>query len=199
MAVKFNEDYNLTFVYLYGKFDGENNAGEKFNFKRNDSDLALNYKLTDYLKIFLGAKYLSYGIMPAKDNLYSAITYEITGIDSHTSYGPGLGISATIPILNNIFGLATVSGLYLWGKDKFDIKDDRGANQRNLSISYNEYGINTNLSIAYYISDYSTAISLGGRFQYIIADYPGNEIYLSNIKSIIYGVTLTATYTFSIW
>ena len=201
LAARFNDDFNLTFVYLYGKFDAEKGDGTKANFKRNDSDLALNYRLTDYFKIFLGAKFLSYDIVPAKDNYWGSLSFEIKDMKSHTSYGPGLGVSATVPITGNIFGLATISGLYLLGKEEIDIIDRSNVFtpvSRTLKIGYNEHGINSNISIAYYIAQASTVISLGGRFQYIMADYKGNEIYLSDIKFMIYGATLTATYTFGI-
>ena len=51
LSVKFNDDFNLTFVYLYGKFDIEQEAifggatySSKYKLKRKDSDLALNYR-----------------------------------------------------------------------------------------------------------------------------------------------------------
>ena len=56
----------------------------------------------------------------------------------------------------------------------------------------------TTLSLAYYIAQASTVISLGGRLQYLIANYESNAIFLDSIKFAIYGVTLTATYTFNI-
>ena len=202
ISAKFNNDFNLTFVFLYGTFNSE-----KSNFKRIDSDLALNYKLSDYFKVFAGVKYLSYGVMPAKSNFMAANDFEIEKVNAHTSYGAGLGVSATIPITGNLFGLATVSGLYLFGNQKIDIyeiKPDAGPppgmlkDPHSLKIGYKEYGINSNLSVAYYIAEWSTVISLGGRFQYIIADYEDNAIYLSSVGFLIYGVTLTATYTFNI-
>ncbi|MCL2026454.1 MAG: hypothetical protein FWG92_06585, partial [Leptospirales bacterium] len=75
--------------------------------------------------------------------------------------------------------------------------DTSGNNPRSLNLSYNEYGINSTLSLAYYIAQASTVISLGGRLQYLIANYESNAIFLDSIKFAIYGVTLTATYTFS--
>ena len=201
LSVKFNDDFNLTFVYLYGKFSAEKNDGSKADFKRNDSDLALNYKLNDYFKVFIGAKYLSYDIIPVKDNFWGSMDFKVIGMESHTSYGPGLGVSATIPITGNIFGLATISGLYLWGEEKVDKTNALPYPyelRKTLKIGYNEYGINSNISMAYYIAQYSIVISLGGRFQFIMADYEDNEIHLSDIKFMIYGATLTATYTFRI-
>jgi len=201
LSVKFNNDFNLTFVFLYGKFESE-----KSNFRRIDSDIALNYRLSNYFKIFIGAKYLSYGVMPIGDNFWGAHDFIIKKINTHTSYGTGLVVSATVPITGNLFCLGTVSGLYLLGNEKVDIYkiEIEGPPPvfkyppQRLKIGYNEYGINTNLSLAYYIADWSTVVSLGGRFQYIIADYKDNDIYLSSVRFMIYGVTLTATYTFSL-
>ena len=70
----------------------------------------------------------------------------------------------------------------------------------DVNLAYNEYGFNTNISLAYYVSDISTVISLGWRFQYLLADYKdkNNDISLDYIRFIIHGVTLTATYNFSI-
>ena len=204
LAARFSNDFNFTFVFLYGNFDATKDSGggkkEKAEFKRIDSDLALNYKLNDYFKVFIGAKYLAYDIVPA-DILIGTVQYNMQKVDPHKSYGGGLGASATIPITENIFGLATLSGLYLQGNDKMLVEKQTGgftSTYHNLKLSYNEYGINTTLALAYYIAPASTVISLGGRFQYIYADYKDNEIGLNYIGFTVYGVTLSATYTFRI-
>jgi hypothetical protein len=195
LSAKFNDDFNLTFVFLYGNFNAKNNQGKNANFKRIDSDLALNYRLNNYLKVFAGIQYLAYDILPAKVNLADVI--EIKG--QHSSFGTGIGISGTIPVTGNIFGLCSVSGLYLWGKDEVEISDPwQLIPAQSSNVDYKEYGVNSNLSIAYYIAEVSTVISLGGRFQYIYTDYKGNELGLSSIRFKMYGVTLTATYSFSI-
>ena len=199
LAVRLSNDFSLTFVFLYGTFKTKRDYGtlkSDSKYWRNDSDLVLNYKLNDYFKIFAGVKYFSYAITPADtDNS----TFRIKKIDAHTSYGAGTGLSATVPLVGSLFCLGTVSGLYLWGTDKVKIEDySTGNNKRSVNNGYNEYGINSTLSLAYYIAPASTVISLGGRFQYLMADYKKNDIYLDSIKFTIYGVTLTATYTFSI-
>jgi len=204
LAVRFSNDFNITFVYLYGRFETEKDKGSieksKPKFSRVDSDLALNYRLGDYFKVFAGIKYLSYGITPAMTDIS---TFEINKtVDIHTSYGPGVGLSATVPLIGNLFALGTVSGLYLWGSHGVDITDMTIGSppypQRHVNLKYNEYGINTTLSLAYYIAPASTVISLGGRFQYLKSDYKKNAIYLDSIEFTSYGATLTATYTFSI-
>ena len=179
LSVKFNDDFNLTFVYLYGKFDMEEKYEdngvleiEKSKIKRSDSDLALNYRLNDYFKVFAGAKYMSF---------WNA------GFD-HSGIGPGVGLSATYPLSENLFLLGTFSGFYLWGHEE----DKNGDHDSD----FKEYGFNSTLSLAYYIASASTTVSLGGRFQYVKADY--DESFKDNLKNKFYGITLTATYSFSL-
>jgi long-subunit fatty acid transport protein len=146
--------------------------GQSFKVKRTDSDLALNYRLNDYFKVFFGAKYLGYSI-PRSD---------VKG------FGPGLGLSITYPIINDIFLLATLSGFHLWFNE--DNKNDVSKNSR-------DYGFNSTLALAYYIAPASTAISLGGRYQVDKQYYV--DISDSDKKTTkFYGITLTAIYTFSI-
>ena len=206
ISVKINADFNLTFVYLYSKFDYTENIYKdvggsffvKSKIKRSDSDLAVNYRLNDYLKLFVGAKYLAYEIRlsyddPADERLYSN--------SKHFGIGPGLGLNCTYPVTANIFLLGTISGFYLFSpgekfEDYYMYDGDRPA---KMTVGYNEYGINTNISAAYYISDWSTVISLGIRYQYFITDYSDYEPFLINsIKNQFFGVTLSATYTFSL-
>ena len=198
LSLRFSNDFNLTFVYLLGNFETVKNDGSfkyKSKYRRSDSDLALNYRLSDYFKVFVGMKYLSYDITPGNTD---EATFLIRSRDAHTSLGSGAGLSATVPLIGDFFVLGTISGLYLWGADKVKIGDVNGNNPRSVNLDYNEYGINSTLSLAYYIAPASTVISLGGRFQYLIANYKNNAIYLDSIKFTIYGVTLTATYTFNL-
>jgi len=119
-----------------------------------------------------------------------------------------------LPVIDNLFILGTLSGFYLWGKEKgyLEIIDGIG-NYFNDKFNYKEYGINSNLSIAYYITGISTVISLGGRLQYFKTDCgnikdlrtfassppsAGQGIYNGDKIQKIYGITLTATYSFSI-
>jgi len=206
VSVKLNNDFNLTFVYLYTKFDYTETVYKDFGgayfvkskIQRSDSDLALNYRLNHYLKVFAGMKYLGYEVKSSYDDTKQG-THSCQS--KHNSFGPGLGLSSAYPVTENIFLLATLSGFYLFSPgEKFEdnllYDGDRPA---KMTIGYNEYGINTNISVAYYIAQISTVISLGCRYQYFITDYYDYEPFLiNNIKNQIYGITLTATYTFSL-
>ena len=181
LAVKFNDDFNLTGVFLYGKIKyKDEDDGDVFTFKRIDSDLALNYRLNDYLKIFAGIKYMSYTIVDADDF-------------DHSGFGPGIGISAAYPVVDSLFLLATLSGFHLWGNEE---EGDESPDE----YGYREYGINTTLALAYYIPSISTVISLGGRYQQFKTVYNQEEVNsgeeVDDLTWKFYGITLTVTYTF---
>ncbi|MCL1865589.1 MAG: hypothetical protein FWF73_07240 [Spirochaetes bacterium] len=179
LSVKFDDDYNLTFVYYYGEY--EYNSGKKS--KRHDSDIALNYRLNDYLKIFGGIKYHKV-ITTSNEGSHPPVV--IYGIKAD-SIGPGVGLTAAYPLVENMYILATGAGLFSWRTAEYDL-GPRGKENRN----YNSYGYNLTMSVVYYITPASTVINLGGRYQCSI------DRINTNIQDTYYGITLTATYSFSI-
>lgn len=185
LSAKFTDDFNLTFVFLYGKFKDITNSDNvdtldvvTYDMKRYDSDLALNYRLNSYFKLFIGGKYMGYD-------------YKVDGASGtfkHRSYGPGAGISAVFPISGNFFLIGNAGFLYLWGK-QIEFNDEQ-------TQDYMERGVNTSLSLAYYIEPASTTINLGGRYQYIRTKYEENTDCMD--ENHFYGITLSATYSFGI-
>ena len=197
LSVKFSENFNLTFVFLYGKFNfkDKDDVYSKFKAKRSDADLALNYRLNGYLKIFAGAKYLSFD-MAQVEYAYGPGAADISVNDGkHEFIGAGLGLSATFPIAQNLFLLATLSGFSGWGTEKVDVK---GSKNFSFDAGINDFGVNSNLSLAYYITSASTVISLGGRYQYFKTKYDEKQFFPVSIKNTIYGVTLSASYSFDL-
>ena len=204
LSVKFNEDFNLTFVFLYGRFNYKSqNPNDSTDFKSNriDTDIALNYRLSEYFKVFGGIKYLSFDMMRVPNYFYLALPQLYDQQVLHRSLGLGLGLSATILVSENIFLLGTFSGFYLTnaGKEKIAVIDDLATMEiiNRSKAKYRDYGINSQVSAAYYIASISTAINLGGRIQYFITDY-NNDKYPVTVKHVIYGITLSATYSFNI-
>ena len=190
LSVKLNENFNLTFVYLYGKFDYKAEHGtttDDFKSVRSDTDLALNYRLNDYFKVFAGIKYLAFDMMQVE---YFDGTSSFMNDGNHTCFCGGLGISAVFPIMENLFLLGTISGLYGHGKDKIY------ASGSSFKTGFDDYGLNANLSIAYYIAPASTTISLGARTQYFKTKY--SDKFPVTVENQIYGITLTAAYSFNI-
>ena len=187
LSVRFYEDFNLTFIYLSGSFAG--------NYKRKDSDLALNYRLSDYFKLFAGVKYMEYLKNYTVDDILSPPPGIADVFVEHKGIGPGLGLTATLPVTENVYILATLSGFYLWGKEKTEIAY---ATPEEKKSKYNDYGINSTISFAYYITPASTTISFGKRFQYYKTAYKDKDYRDPGHKDKLNGITLTATYNFGI-
>jgi len=180
MSLKFTDDFSLTFVFLYGKFYMEHEeeyVKMRDEIKRLDGDLALNYRLGNFFKIFAGGKYMA---------------YKMSGDMDHTGYGPGAGISAVIPLIWNIYLLGNISGLYLWGTEH---PSDNNTEAKG-NLKYHEYGYNSSLSLAYYIAPAAVTLSLGGRYQHFLTNY--NDSVTSDLRHKFYGITAAATYSFSL-
>ena len=172
VSLAITPDLSLSFVFLYGKFEqtySQPGYEETSTMTRYDSDFTLNYRISNYFKLFAGTK---------------IIRFTWDG-GEHKAIGPGAGISSIFPVGGNLFLLGNISGLYLYGEETVDPDTEK----------LNEYGYNGSIALAYYIPDSLTTISLGGRYQYVEIDYEGS---FPDNNSRFYGVTLTAVYTFNI-
>jgi hypothetical protein len=184
LSIKLSRDFSLSMVYLYAKYDTEVDFGSggktPYTAKRHDSDVLLNYALGPYFKIFAGAKYLGF-------------QWDAGGSGgAYYSYGPGLGLGGIFPIVSNLYLLGNVSGIYLTGKVKPDVTSGQ-TGMKNSDVA--GYGINTNASIAYYISAASTTLSAGYRYQYFYNEYDSMGLKQKfNFK----GVTFSAIYSFDL-
>lgn len=202
LGVKFNDDFSLTFIYLYGAttiteietiYPYQNDC----HFKRHDADFALSYSLNNYFRVFTGIKYINYSIDCGKPESSAGNIIK----RDHSGFGPGLGLSAIFPIFENLFLLANLSGFCLLINKESAKYYDPGSNPASLRPKSNDYGINSGLALAYHIAPVSTTINLGGRFQYIRTVYSGDRdlnagLYYNHNASMFYGVTLAATYFF---
>lgn len=176
LSASFTKDLGMSFVFLYGQFDMDTGSNT-MKLNRYDSDLTLNYRVGNYIKLFAGAKLMGF-------------TWDPDG--KHMAIGPGAGMSTTIPLGGDFFILGYISGMYLRG-------DEDGAKGVSYHEKANEYGGNASLSLAYYIQSASTTISLGGRYQQLKIDYDSNNSgNTPDSMSKFYGVTFTAVYSFNI-
>jgi hypothetical protein len=175
LAINFSPTWSLTAVFLYGEYEMDTSGDDPQDIKRYDSDTALNYSLNRYIKAFGGFKYMGYDW----DN------------GDHISYGPALGLALTLPLIDNFYLLLNVSGVYLWGTHTEE-NETYGKTEED----YVETGVNSNISVAYYIAPASTSINLGFRYQYFKTEYDNDEMH--DNKHTFYGVTLTAVYSFSL-
>ncbi len=176
LSIGLPPDWSITAVFLYGHLDMEN-SGSSGNssttrITRYDSDLALNYSINRYIKLFGGAKIMGY-------------TWDE---GHHYGMGPAAGVGLTLPLAESLFLLWNASGMYAFAKER--------GNQQGYSYRSNaqEPGINTTLSLAYYFESASTTVTLGGRYQWFDVDYESEKI--GNSESQFYGVTLSVVYSF---
>ena len=152
---------------------------------------------------------LKQNLMEGDSTWGALVNVPVTDNLKHNGYGPGLGLSSTLPVTENVYIIATLSGFYLWGKESgtryeqvFPQPPDSFYKIATLSRDnkYTEYGINTTIAIGYYIVPASTTISFGQRYQYIKTKYDNNDqINYLNKKNKFYGTTLTATYSFGVY
>ncbi|HQG41943.1 MAG TPA: hypothetical protein PLE64_04460 [Spirochaetota bacterium] len=152
LSYQFSETLSVTLVALFTpkKYEMPDEGSEDSKLRRYDSDLALNYQLNRYIKLFAGAKYLGFTFEGGK----------------HHGAGPGAGIGFTIPIVYNFYFLGNASGLYLYGNH----------NDNSNDTNYNEYGYNLAGQLAYYFPSIGLTTSLGYRYQYIKSDYNTNNM-----------------------
>ena len=202
LSVKLGDNFNITFVYLYGRFNfkDKDDVYPKFRSKRSDADLTLNYRLNDYFKVFAGIKYLSFDMRPVRYNSkIGGLLYYSENEGKHRFFSGGLGLTATFSITNNLFLFATLSGFSGWGTEKVNvISETTGLKKDSFDVGINDLGVNSNLSLAYYITSASTIISLGVRYQYFKTKYDEDKFFPVTIDNTIYGITLSAAYSFDI-
>ena len=174
LAINFSQNWSLTSIFLYGKYDVGDSDDGPGEIDRYDSDTAINYSFNRYIKAFGGFKFMGYD----------------WGEGDHMSYGPALGVAFTLPLIDNFYLLLNVSGMSLIGKE--NTQNDTG---EKVEIDYYEIGVNSNISLAYYIASASTSLILGFRYQYFEIHY---DKYQGDSKLSFYGATLAAVYSFSI-
>jgi len=196
LSLKLNNDFSLSTLFLYGKtevtfpFDDENlSPAYTLDSTRIDSDTGISYRLNSVFKVVAGFKYMWYktegGVYASSVDVYDTET-------NFTTYGPAFGINGTFSLGNSFYLNASISGMYLWWKTTTEAEGISLDDEK-----YNAVGINTGLSLLYYISAASVTLSLGGRYQ-IISDEIGEDGYLWDNRGEFYGITLSAIYSFQI-
>lgn len=174
LSLGFMDNWSVSAVLLYGSFE-DINLG--IDYERYDSDLAINYRINSYLKLFAGAKFLYIDVD--------------SGESYHRVTSPSLGVSLTIPMAQSLFLLGNLSGFYGWGSEKgFLPTGDR------FRSDLDEKGFNATISLAWYIDSMSTTMSLGGRYQRAYTVYDNDLI--SDATHTFYGITFGAIYSFGL-
>jgi hypothetical protein len=192
VSVRLGDSLSWGNMLLVGKYDGilkmrvvETATGNsqssemKFTTWRGDIDSTLNYSLNRYFKVFGGVKCM-----------YMEYAMSSEGDDSNTNskgVGPALGVSLSLPLTDNLFGVFNVSSLYLRTvMDPAEGKD----------MWFNVLGGNTTLSLAYYFSSLSLTASAGVRYQQLRYFESTSGTGMDKSDDKFYGLVFSLIYTF---
>jgi hypothetical protein len=211
LSLKFNERISLSTVFITGEYNITSRGYEtgptlgwtqiyadySQSFRRYDVDSALNYKISDNMKLFGGIKYQLYSF----DTFYSwgAAGYaDGTIIINGISFALGAGFNWHLG--SNFFLLFNLSALYQLNLLDSEGTMYSGALSMPLSHSeqYHAMGANSTLSIAYYLDAISTTLTVGFRYQVVYLFDNGSVEFpdFSNEFDHFYGITFSALYTF---
>lgn len=183
IAYQFSDNWSTTLVALATpqKYTWEMGT-ERMELRRYDVDLALNYQINRYIKVFGGGKYLAFA--------YHNKTNGKDGI--HHALGPGGGISFTMPLITNVYLLANLSGLYIYGKQQ---EEQTTGDQ---SINFYEIGANGSMQLAYYIPSVAVTLAAGYRYQYVESRYTENSSANPDLEHTFKGFTVLLVKSFDL-
>lgn len=188
-----------------------------------DSDTSIGCSVHRMVKIFAGFKHQGYRynenlknllFIPGDPNLFNrALT------DDVRSYGGGLGIGLSIPVVADFYIMTSISGLALWSFEQIAVKQSESLIYSTISGMdvlflfpqkghYFSYGGSASLSLAYNIEKINTTLSLGGRYQILfnLQNYSKHNLFYNDVAMNIidrqydhfFGITFSAIYTFHI-
>ncbi|GAB4221219.1 MAG: hypothetical protein Kow00102_15100 [Spirochaetota bacterium] len=174
LSVNVMDNWSISGVFLYGEFKNpeySRGTADFGNFKRYDFDGTINYGLTNFLKIFIGGKYVKFDFLVSNQDA------------SYYMYGPGAGASVIFNIVDNLYFTANTSYVYMKGK----------AELVDSSSSMITKGINSSASLGYYFASTSVTVYIGGRYQRLFEDRKVEDSFKYHEMM---GVTAAATYSF---
>jgi hypothetical protein len=163
--------------------------------------------ITNVVKFFFGAKSQVYhyknrgwGVLyPGTITLLSGQTYPavIKVLSNELVYniGAGAGFSFTVPIVDNLFFIASLSALAMSGEGIYKNKNTFSTVAKRGGF-YNVGG-NGNLSLAYYFTKARMTVSLGGRYQVLrFGSLSNNSKMFDGTYDHFYGAMLSMLFTF---
>jgi hypothetical protein len=171
--------YSGTYLHMYRTMD---------KMQRYEGDLTFNYRLTDMFKLFFGWKYYGfrgdgdYEIYFEGGSFIGSGTFNIEA----DSTGPGAGLTLKMNLVDNLYLISTLSGIYMKEKSVTDIK---GYTNETNKEYYDSAGPNATINFTYVVPETTASLSLGGRYQYLVN-------LESHTKNQLYGLMLSAIYSF---
>ncbi|HOT43591.1 MAG TPA: hypothetical protein PLM53_03935 [Spirochaetota bacterium] len=186
-----------------------------------DSDTTVGCAVHKYVKLYAGFKAQGYRYQETI-HYYDFTAFPDISIDHSEGtnnvncYGPGLGISGSIPLVENLYMVIGLSGVVLWCTERGNTALSRTYGLESSGFVFTcfymprgkflSYGGTAALSLAYTIARINTTFSLGGRYQLLYnRQKRGNMVHSDVTMNIIdgqydhfAGITLSVLYTFHI-
>jgi len=216
-----SEGYVRKYVFYPAPFDF-NIVPRTFKRKINkwDLDTSVSVQIIHFFSIFCGFKYQGYSYNETEHTWLAGEPGKgKAAIDKrkkiNKNMGPGLGVSFNINLWESLFLQLAVSGIVMWGKEKFDSR--YGPIQINSVVfvenkdplltcdimpkgKYLACGGTFSAGLAYGFSDIGVTISTGFRYQLLRYYQKVKEQSYDKIGGRFdhfYGLTVSAIYTFS--
>lgn len=219
------EDLSLSFSGLFGRQSGAGlsegvprNSGQyqdikySFDTSRNDIDGALSYRLGENVKVFAGYKYwylkteyktINYWYNGTTHTLTQARHEEMT--IKQPFHGPAGGVGFSLPLgEKGYFVAANLSGLYMWGKFKFESEPPitydytyRVESAHSGNFDMKMYGVNVEPTIGLNPGEGLPIFTLGVRYQYNrmkVLDGDSMELNPDWVSDKIYGLFIGILY-----
>lgn len=221
VSIGLTDRLSLAANFLYGKYEAScikmwyegapRVIQAKMEIDKYDSDILFSYSLFRNIQLFFGGKYQRYNLHEKDQGLYQIASDPFYRDLISNSYGPGLGLGISLPAGENFAILMNLSGLYLFTTIEDKWSEESGSNPPSYTYKLHAYGVNSSISLAYFISDANITIVTGFRYQYLTykqksvskKNYDSGDEFrfprdYDSEKDKFFGISIAAVYKFSI-
>lgn len=187
-----------------------------FESRRTDIDAALNYRILQNFKVFLGYKYQHIVSKLRYTELRTDSSLVISEIDVNDdeietpSHGPALGIGYSLPFGKGFFVAANLSGLYMRGrltvneswKLSYSVFNDPHLNEgsnKETKWDTEQMGVNFEPSIGFSAGESGLIFTLGFRYQWLRTKIDGDlepGTKWPDMDDYLYGIFISVLYSF---
>ena len=188
LSTKIDETTSISLVFFYWRYetaDTLNLGASIYEFERDvhkiESDIVINFRVTDLFKWFIGFKYQGYFYDETRTFISGPVSLSLDESAFFHNMGPGIGAGLTVRLFGPVFLLPNVSAITLFGYESIE---------HDVQFSY-ALGGNATLSLAWYIESLNTTIMAGYRYQQLFYLYHGNKQYNEFSSDRIHGVTFS--------
>jgi len=223
LGFQITREWGITFKGIFNKYEAEtekatdmamNSASAKLKGTRYNTDIQTHYYFNKYVNIFFGLSADFY-----KDekelNIYNigfARNYTLKYNNEVLQIGPLLGVGVIAYIVKGFYFSFNADFVFYFGSRSLDFtsqKDQWGTKypeppvfDKDDNAKFSVFGDNASIAFGYNFFSVGVDISLGLNCQYLYYKYDDGgennfEIY-NNKESLIWALTFSVTYTFSI-